>query len=85
MENSGHINRPNEVEVRAYNGVGLWPLISKGQRSNLSALRRKNGSESPAWYVGSEEATAVLRRGAEVELKPGAHLRFWAGTDGDCS
>lgn len=39
VENSGHINRSNEVEVREYNGARPQPVTFKGQRSNLSALR----------------------------------------------
>lgn len=55
-------------------------MISKGQRSNLSALRSKNDFGSPAWYTRSDERASLLRRGAEIE--PGEGMKFGAGSDG---
>lgn len=79
VENSGHINRSNEVEVRWYNGVRPWPLIFKGRRSNLPVPRSKNDLGSSPRYVGSYEPASLLGRGAEfVEVK----LKFCTGIGG---
>lgn len=80
VENSGHIKRSNEVEVRPHNGVRLQALIFEGQRSNLPAPRSKNDLESSAWSVWSYEPASPLERGAEfVEVKPGFHVKVCTG------
>lgn len=49
----------------------------------MSAPRSKNDLGSSPWHVGSYEPAALLGRGAGfVEVKPGLHVKFYAGIGG---